>query len=74
MSGNVWEWCLNKYGTPQDININGTDVRVLRGGSWGRNPRLARAARRYGYDPNGWDFDLGFRVVLGSPPTSRSVL
>ena len=33
MAGNVWEWCLIEYYSG-NINVNGTDVRVLRGGSW----------------------------------------
>jgi len=74
MSGNVWEWCLNKHGSPQDIELNGTDVRVLRGGSWGLSPQDARAARRFFTYPNDRGGSIGFRVVLGSPPTSRSVL
>lgn len=35
LSGNVWEWCRNKYGEPEaeDVDKSG-DSRVLRGGSW----------------------------------------
>ncbi len=33
MTGNVWEWCLTEYETGED-GINGTNVRLLRGGSW----------------------------------------
>jgi len=78
MSGNVWEWCATKwrgsYAEPADDDLNGTDVRVLRGGSWSLVPQDARAARRSYYYPGGRFGYLGFRVVLGSPPTSRSVL
>ncbi|MBK8026844.1 MAG: SUMF1/EgtB/PvdO family nonheme iron enzyme [Chloroflexi bacterium] len=34
MAGNVWEWCSTAYVTGS-YDLNGTDVRVLRGGSWG---------------------------------------
>lgn len=34
MSGNVWEWCQNKYDTPEDIDLAGDSERALRGGSW----------------------------------------
>ena len=34
MSGNAWEWCLTAYGTGK-TDLQGADVRVLRGGSWG---------------------------------------
>jgi len=78
MSGNVWEWCATKgrgsYAEPADDDLNGTDGRVLRGGSWNYGPQGARAARRGSLYPGYWNLDLGFRVVLGSPPTSRSVL
>jgi formylglycine-generating enzyme required for sulfatase activity len=35
LSGNVWEWCRNKYGKPDDDRVDaGGDGRALRGGSW----------------------------------------
>jgi len=68
MSGNVWEWCLTEFQTGQ-IDLNGTNVRVLRGGSWLNYPQFARAARRGNLYPNDRLNGIGFRVVLGSPPT-----
>lgn len=61
MSGNVWEWCLTDYETGS-INLNGTNVRVLRGGSWDYDVNDARAASRNWYNLYDWDYDLGFRV------------
>ncbi len=67
MSGNVWEWCLTDYYSG-DIELEGTDVRVLRGGSWNRAQDSARAAYRVNWSPNNGNYDIGFRVVVGSVP------
>jgi formylglycine-generating enzyme required for sulfatase activity len=35
MSGNVWEWCRNKYDDPDDEEIDQSNAgRVVRGGAW----------------------------------------
>ncbi len=72
MSGNVWEWCQSKYASsyqfPEDNDGNGTDVRVLRGGSWRINLDLARAAYRRDGSPYFGGNNIGFRVVVGSVP------
>jgi formylglycine-generating enzyme required for sulfatase activity len=45
MSGNVWEWCRNKYDNPEDETIDDSGGgRVLRGGSWLNDQEHARAA------------------------------
>jgi energy-coupling factor transporter ATP-binding protein EcfA2 len=62
MSGNVWEWCLNKYGEPSNVSLSGTNIRVLRGGSWNFNQDLARAASRYSDLPHERNYFSGFRV------------
>ena len=66
MSGNVWEWTHSLF-KPYPYQANDgresekdTARRVLRGGSFYNNDRLARCASRYGY----LDFFIrGFRVV-----------
>lgn len=63
MAGNVWEWCLTEYKTGSELT-NGTDVRVLRGGSWfnyGSDYFLCQF--RYGYFPNKWGYVRGFRIA-----------
>ncbi len=47
MSGNVWEWCRNKYRKPEDTRVDESgDSRALRGGSWGHYRGLARGVPR----------------------------
>jgi formylglycine-generating enzyme required for sulfatase activity len=38
MAGNVWEWCLNEYDTPQNVQLAGKEAWVVRGGSWALPP------------------------------------
>ncbi|WP_287601965.1 SUMF1/EgtB/PvdO family nonheme iron enzyme [Thiothrix sp.] len=67
MSGNVWEWCLNKYHQSNDINPdrNG-DMRVVRGGSWLSDSNFARAHLRHPSLPFGQEDAWGFRIVYHS--------
>jgi formylglycine-generating enzyme required for sulfatase activity len=69
MSGNVWEWCLNKYDKPEDTDIDQSgDVRVLRGGAWlGDQDGVHTAHRLGGYAPDFRFHDIGFRLVLARP-------
>jgi formylglycine-generating enzyme required for sulfatase activity len=62
MSGNVFEWCLTDYKSGSHL-VDGTDVRVLRGGSWDfSDAAFFRCDSRNRGDPlNGYD-DFGFRV------------
>jgi len=69
MSGNVWEWCWDRYGTlpnplPEDYSgaVSGTD-RVMRGGSWLNFANGVARAFRSSYDPDYRSFDLGLRVA-----------
>ncbi len=72
MTGNVWEWCQDKWHSnykdaPNDGSAweSGTgSLRVNRGGSWSRNSDYCRVAgRSYNYSAYR-NYDLGFRLAL----------
>ena len=69
LSGNVWEWCRNRYDEPdgdqdpEKIDM-GSSRRVVRGGSWPDYSYYARAAYRVRNRPDGRGNSFGFRVVL----------
>jgi formylglycine-generating enzyme required for sulfatase activity len=70
MSGNVWEWCLNKYKTPEVTEIDQSEAwRVLRGGAWFNFQDDVRAAYRDHYRPASRFNSNGFRVVAVRPPS-----
>ncbi len=63
MAGNVWEWCVTAYATGSD-ELEGTDARVLRGGSWLLNVSdYFRAVYRSFGNPSGSSGYLGFRCA-----------
>ncbi|MCA9872742.1 MAG: SUMF1/EgtB/PvdO family nonheme iron enzyme, partial [Anaerolineales bacterium] len=69
LSGNVREWCRNRYQKPQsDIDpekvVISSDSRVLRGGSWNHYRSNARADYRLGSPPGARGGFSGFRVVV----------
>jgi len=66
MAGNVREWCLNEYGDPLNVSGTGEGTRVLRGGSWSRSYRSARAAFHRGNIPGNRSGAVGFRLVRAS--------
>jgi hypothetical protein len=69
LSGNVWEWCLNKYRSPDDVSLGGTDPRVVRGGSWDDFADYARASYRNNFYPLNRNNLIGFRLVCGFVPS-----
>ncbi|MBV5329372.1 MAG: SUMF1/EgtB/PvdO family nonheme iron enzyme [Chlorobium sp.] len=69
MSGNVWEWVQDWYGSnyPNSGNnptgASSGSSRVIRGGSWSYEVEHARAANRYNFSPRSRISFLGFRLV-----------
>ena len=70
MYGNVWEWCQSKY-KPYPYNVTdgredlqGAEVRVLRGGSWQSSANSCRSAYRRRVIPD--VRSIGFRIVLAA--------
>jgi formylglycine-generating enzyme required for sulfatase activity len=62
LCGNVWEWCLNEYFSPERVQLEGNPIRVLRGGSWYLNQNHAAAPFRHRSGPHGRLQHYGFRV------------
>ena len=70
MSGNVWEWCQDRYGrydSSSQVNptgaISGSD-RVIRGGCWYCTARSCRSSCRSYNAPDDRNDNLGLRLVL----------
>lgn len=73
MAGNVWEWTSSHFKPypydPTDGRENpaSDNLRVLRGGAWLLEPRVARTTCRNSEHPkefNGFFIDVGFRLLL----------
>ena len=75
--GNVWEWTRSLWvaypykpddPSREDLDAGNDESRVVRGGSWYVSRDYARCAYRVGLPPDSRSDDIGFRVVLRSPP------
>ena len=71
MSGNVYEWCYDLYGTittttPEDGLATSGFFRVFRGGSWGGNANNTPVSSRKFNLTSNYYYYLGFRVVRSS--------
>ena len=70
MSGNVWEWCQDRYGkysSSSQTNPTGAtsgSKRVVRGGCWCYYARFCRSSYRGNITPDNRDNNLGLRLVL----------
>jgi formylglycine-generating enzyme required for sulfatase activity len=70
ISGNVWEWCQDRYQTGyKELPDDGSPMRdgvgrVVRGGSWRRGIDLARVSARSWFEETYSADDVGFRCGL----------
>jgi len=74
MSGNVYEWCWDRYSKPNPqwthVNPKGAEKgsqRVARGGSWSVDDRSCRVSFRSNYKPEATMNNKGLRLVRGIP-------
>ena len=80
LHGNVWEWThdwFESYDTNLATDPHGPDggsIRVHRGGGWGHDAAICRAANRSASAPTLRSSDYGFRLALspaGSVPEAK---
>ena len=69
MSGNVWEQCLDWYGSLSDgvtnpIGATSGSGRVIRGGGWFDQSYCGASSNRNYWDPSVTNNNIGFRVIF----------
>lgn len=73
MSGNLWEWCLNKFVSPENVTVDDSgDTRVLRGGALYNSQDDATTSFRNSNGPLNRYISGGFRLVLAPPVASSN--
>ena len=76
MTGNVWEWCQDRFDAEyykrspaaDPVNADKGTKRAERGGSWAFTPDYCRAAFRFALGPADSYDTLGFRILLAPAP------
>ena len=70
MSGNVWEWCFDRYGNIEaedvmdPLGATSGSLRVGRGGSWFYSAEYCVVGFRFNIGPGSSSGFLGFRVAM----------
>ncbi len=72
MTGNVWEWCSDRYSKDYYKNSPLNNPKgppfgscfLIRGGSWHSGPKSVRTSYRVGVNSDASDDNLGFRLAM----------
>lgn len=64
MGGNIREWCLNEYRQIDQVALDSTHARSLRGASYDCVKDFSRSVARHSDDPDEQPSDDGIRVVF----------